>query len=161
MGMSAVCDCSIPDHTHYLLFEYQFIALFGFKDRVWFELCHFLVTLFLVTFVQSSTRDLVTKFLFHYMNQQKVVNHCNRLNGNLIFPNSKIFSALIMVCKLTSCAKQAWCLLASWLISIALCLGDQSICFTDFDDKGPSIGVNLRGHQTLNIPSCDPPPKSV
>ena len=105
----------------------------------------------------------MTKFLFHYMNQQKVVNHCYKLNGNLILPHSKIFSALIMVCKFTSCAKQAWCLslLAPWLVSIVLCLGDQSICFTDFDDRGPSIGVNLRGPQTLNIPSCAPPPKSV
>ena len=73
------------------------------------------------------------------MNQQKAVNHCYRLNGNLIFPHSKIFSALIMVCKLTLC------LLASLLVSIVLCLGDQSICFTDFDDRDPSIGVNLRG----------------
>ena len=95
------------------------------------------------------------------MNQQKVVIHCYRLNGNLLVPHSKIFSALIMVCKLPSCAKQAWCLLASWLVSIVLCLGDQSICFTDFDERDPSIGVNLRGPQTLNIPSCDPPPKSV
>ena len=81
--------------------------------------------------------------------------------ANLIFPNSKIFSALIMVCKLTSCAKQAWCLFASCLVSIALCLGDQSICFTDFEDRDPSIEVNLRGPQTLNIPNCDSPPKSV
>ena len=103
----------------------------------------------------------MTKFLFHYMNQQKVVNHCYRLNGNLIFPHSKIFSALIMVCKLTPCAKQAWCLLASWLVSIVLCLGDQSICFTVFEDRDPSIGVNLRGPQTLNIPSGDPSLKSV
>ena len=95
------------------------------------------------------------------MNQQKVVKYCYRLNGNLIFPHSKIFSALIMICKLTSYAKQAWCLLASWLVSIVLCLGDQSIYFTDFDDRDPSIGVNLRDPQTLNIPSCDPPPKSV
>ena len=95
------------------------------------------------------------------MNQQKVVNHYYRLNGNLIFLHSKIYSALIMVCKLTSCAKQAWCLLASWLVSIVLCLGDQIICFTDFDDRDPSIGVNLRGPQTLNIPSYDPTPKSV
>ena len=36
-------------------------------------------------------------------------------------------SALIMVCKVTSCAKQAWCLFASWPESIVLCLGDQSI----------------------------------
>ena len=91
------------------------------------------------------------------MNQQKVVNHCYRFNGNLIFPHSKIFSILIMVCKLTS----AWCLLASWLVSIVLCLGDQSICFIDFDDRDPSVGVNLRGPQTLNIPICDPSPKSV
>ena len=76
----------------------------------------------------------------HHMNQQKVVNHCYRLNGNLIFPHSKQFLALIMVCKLTSCAKQAWCLLASWLVSIVLCPGDQSICFIDFDDRDPSIG---------------------
>ena len=74
---------------------------------------------------------------------------------------SKIFSALIMVCKLTSYAKQAWCLLASLLVSFVLCLGDQSICFTYFDDRDQSIGINLRGPQTLNIPSCDPPPKSV
>ena len=108
-----------------------------------------------------SKQYLVTKFFFPYMNQQKVVNHCYRLNGRLIFPHSKIFSALIMVCKFTSCAKQAWCLLTSWLVSIVLCLGDQSICFTDFDERDPSIGVNLMGPQTLNIPSCDPPPKSV
>ena len=43
------------------------------------------------------------KISLPYMNQQKVVNHCYRLNGNLIFPHNKIFSALIMVCKLTSC----------------------------------------------------------
>ena len=41
-------------------------------------------------------------------------------------------------------AKQAWCLFSSWLISNVLCLGDQIICFTDFDDQDPSIGVNLR-----------------
>ena len=106
----------------------------------------------------------VTKFNSPYMNQEKVVNHCDRLNGNLIFPHSKIFSALIMVCKLTSCdveSKQAWCLLASWLISIVLCLHDQSICFTDYDNRDLSIGVNLRGPPTLNIPNCDPPPISV
>ena len=103
----------------------------------------------------------MTKFLFHYMNQQKVVNPCYRLNGNLIFPHSKIFSALIMVCKLTSCAKYAGCLLASWLVSIVMCLGDQSSCFTDFDNRDLSIGDSLRDPQTLNIPSCDPPPKSV
>ena len=79
------------------------------------------------------------------MNQQKAVNHCYRLNGNLIFPHSKIFSALIIVCKLISLAKQAWCLLASWLVFIVLYLGDEIICFTDFDDRDPSIGVNLRG----------------
>ena len=58
-------------------------------------------------------------------------------------------------------AKQACCLLASWLLSIVLSLGDQSLCFTDFDDRDPSIGDNLRGPQILNIPNCDPPPKSV
>ena len=47
-------------------------------------------------------------------------------------------------------AKQEWCLLESWLVSFVLCLGDQSICFTDFDDRHPSTGVNLRGPQTLN-----------
>ena len=84
-----------------------------------------------------------------------------QVEWHLIFPHNKIFPALIMVCKLTSCAKHAWCLLASWLVSIVLCLGDQSNCFTDFDDRNPSIGVNLRGPQTLNIPSCVPPPKFV
>ena len=48
-------------------------------------------------------------------------------------------------------AKQAWCLLASLLVSFALCLDNQSICFTDFDDRHPSIGVNLRGPHTLTI----------
>ena len=43
-----------PDHTHYLLLQYQFIAHLGFKDRVWFELCCFLVTAHVI-FVQSST----------------------------------------------------------------------------------------------------------
>ena len=56
-------------------------------------------------------------------------------------------------------AKQALCLLASWLVSIVLCLGDQSICFSDFDNRKPSIGVNLRGPQALNIPNCNPQPK--
>ena len=49
----------------------------------------------------------------------------------------------------------------SWLVSIVLCLGDQSICFTNFGNRDPSIEVNLRGPQALNIPSCDPPPKPV
>ena len=44
------------------------------------------------------------------------------------------------------------CLFASMLVSIVVCLGDQSICFADFDDWHPSIGVNLRGPQTLNAP---------
>ena len=30
--------------------------------------------------------------------------------------------------------KQLWCLLATWLLSIVLCFGNQSICFTEFDD---------------------------
>ena len=47
-------------------------------------------------------------------------------------------------------AKQAWCLLASWLVSFVFFLGDQSICFTEFDDRHSSMGVNLRGPQTLN-----------
>ena len=58
-------------------------------------------------------------------------------------------------------AKQACCLLASWLVSIVLCLGVQSICFTDFDDRDPSIGVDIRGPQTLNNPNCGPASKSV
>ena len=49
-------------------------------------------------------------------------------------------------------AKQAWCLLASLLVSFALCLGEQSICFTDFDDEHPSMGVNLRGPHTSYQP---------
>ena len=48
--------------------------------------------------------------------------------------------------------KQAWYLLASLLVSFALCLGEQSICFTDFDDRRPSIGVNLRGPHTSYQP---------
>ena len=58
-------------------------------------------------------------------------------------------------------AQQAWCLLVAWLVSIALCIGDQSICFIDFDGRDPSKGIHLRGPQTLNIPNCDQPPKSV
>ena len=103
----------------------------------------------------------MTKFLSHYMNQQKVVNHCYKLNGNLIFPHSKIFSALVMVCKLTSHAKQAWRLLRLGWYLLCCALVIKVFCFTDFGDIDPSIGVNLRGPQTLNIPSCDPPPKFV
>ena len=105
-------------------------------------------------FCSKQYQYLLTKFLFPYMNQQEVVNHCYRLNGNLIFPHSKIFSALIIVCKLTSSAKQAWCLLTSgwYLLCCALVI---KVCFTDFDDRDPSIGVNLTGPQTLNISSCD------
>ena len=58
-------------------------------------------------------------------------------------------------------AKQALCLLASCLVSIVLCLGDQSICFSDFDNRNLSIGVNLRGPQALNIPNCNPQSKNV
>ena len=58
-------------------------------------------------------------------------------------------------------AKRACFLLVSRQVSIVLCLGDQSICFTDHDDRDPSIGVNLRGPQTLNIPNYDPSPKCV
>ena len=58
-------------------------------------------------------------------------------------------------------AKQIWSLLAPWLVSFLLCIGDQSIRFTDFDDMDPSIGVNLRGLLTLHFPNCDPLPKSV
>ena len=44
-----------PDHTHFLLFiVISVIARLGFKDRVWFGLCNFLVTV-RVIFVQSST----------------------------------------------------------------------------------------------------------
>ena len=42
-------------------------------------------------------------------------------------------------------------MLASWLVSFVLCLGDQSIWFTDLDDRHPSMGVNLRGPLTLNL----------
>ena len=42
-------------------------------------------------------------------------------------------------------AKQAWCLLVSWLVSFVLCLGDQCICFTDFDDRHPSMGGQSKG----------------
>ena len=58
-------------------------------------------------------------------------------------------------------AKQALCLLASWLVYIVLCLGDQSICFSDFDSRNLSIGVNLRGSQALNITNCNPQQKNV
>ena len=44
-----------PDHTHFLfIIVISVIARLGFKDRIWFGLCNFLVT-FHVIFVQSST----------------------------------------------------------------------------------------------------------
>ena len=49
-------------------------------------------------------------------------------------------------------AKQAWCLLVSLLVSFVLCLGEKSICFTDFDDRLPSMEVNLRGPHTSYQP---------
>ena len=33
--------------------------------------------------------------------------------------------------------------------------------FSDFDNRDPSIGVNLVGPQALNIPNCNPQPKYV
>ena len=51
--------------------------------------------------------------------------------------------------------------MVSSCVLAVLCLGDQCICFTYFDNRDPSIGINLRGPQNLNIPNCDPPPKSV
>ena len=49
-------------------------------------------------------------------------------------------------------AKQAWCLLASLLVFFLLCLGEQSICFTDFDDRHSSMGVNQRSPHTSYQP---------
>ena len=43
-----------PDHTHFLfIIVISVIARLGFKDRVWFGLCNFLVTVHVI-FVQSS-----------------------------------------------------------------------------------------------------------
>ena len=84
------------------------IAHMGFKDRVsflrtGFGLCCATSWSLLMLFCSNQYQYLGKIFHFPYMNQRKVVNHCYRLNGNLIFPHSKIFSALIMVCKLTTC----------------------------------------------------------
>ena len=58
-------------------------------------------------------------------------------------------------------AKQARCLVASWLVSFVLCLGDQRICFADFmidihqwgQSKGSSNskykGVSISYHPDL------------
>ena len=44
-----------PDHTHFLyIIVISNIARLGFKDRVWFGLCNFLVTVH-VSCVKSST----------------------------------------------------------------------------------------------------------
>ena len=44
-----------PDHTHFLfIIVISVVARLGFKDRVWFGLCNFLVTVHVIL-VQSST----------------------------------------------------------------------------------------------------------
>ena len=44
-----------PDHTHFLfVIVISVIARLGFKDRVWFGLCNFLVTVHVIL-VKSST----------------------------------------------------------------------------------------------------------
>ena len=44
-----------PDHTHFLfIIVISVIARLGFKDRVWFGLCNFQVTVHVIL-VQSST----------------------------------------------------------------------------------------------------------
>ena len=44
-----------PDHTHFLfVIVISFMARLGFRDKVWFGLCNFLVTVHVI-FVQSST----------------------------------------------------------------------------------------------------------
>ena len=45
----------IPTFSETLSFVISFIASLGFKDRVWFGLCQFLVTAHVI-FVQSSIR---------------------------------------------------------------------------------------------------------
>ena len=79
-----------------LSFVISVIACLGFKDRVWFGHCS-------CDICSKQYQYIGAIFHFPYMNQQKFCESLLRLNGNLIFPHSKIFSALIMVCKLTSC----------------------------------------------------------
>ena len=55
MGLSAVCDCGIScSYSLFICYCNISYGTFGFKDRVWFGLCNFLVTVHVI-FVQSST----------------------------------------------------------------------------------------------------------
>ena len=55
MGCLQFVIVVFPGHTHLLfIIVISVIAPLGFKDRVWFGLCQFLVTAHVV-FVQSST----------------------------------------------------------------------------------------------------------
>ena len=55
MGLSAVCDCGISlSYSLLFIIVISVIARLGFKDRVWFGLCNFLVTVHVIL-VQSST----------------------------------------------------------------------------------------------------------
>ena len=124
--------------NHYLLLTYRFIARLGFKERVWFEFCHFLVTAHVFLFkVVPVPGDKISLPLYE---STESCESLLQVEWQSDLPHSKIFSALIMVCKLTSCAEKAWCLLASLLVSIVLCLGDQSICFTGSINRGQSKG---------------------
>ena len=50
------------------------------------------------------------------------------------------------------------CVLTGIYCAVSWC---SKYLFCRFDDMDLSIGVDLRGPQTLNIPNCGPGPKSV
>ena len=134
-----------------LSFVLSVIARLGFKDRVWFGLSHFLVTAHVI-FVQSSTSTWGQYFSPIWIYRKLWITVTGWM-ATWSFLTAKYFQPWLQYASwhyVMLKAKQAWCLLASWLVAIVLCLGDQSICFTEFDDRHPSMGVNLRGPQTLN-----------
>ena len=148
-----------------LSFVISGIAHLGFKDRVWFVLCHFLVTAHAI-FVQSSTSAWGLYFTSPIWINGKLWITVTGWIVTWSFPTAKYFQPWLWYAHwhhVMMWAEQAWCLLASWLVlvSIVLCLEDGRICFTDFDDRYASIGDNLRGPQILNIPNCHPPAKPI
>ena len=125
-----------------LSFVISVIASLGFKDRVWFGLCHFLVTA-RVIFVQSSSSTRGQYFTSPIWINRKLWITVTGWMATWSLLTAKYFQPWLWFASwhhVMLKAKQAWCLLASWPVSFVLCLVDQSICLTDFDDRHPSMG---------------------
>ena len=111
------------------------IASLGFKDRVWFGLCHFLVTAQVIV-VQSSSSTWGQYFTSPIWINRKLWITVTGWMATWSFLTAKYFQPWLWFASwhhVMLKAKHAWCLLASRLLSFVFFLADQSICFTEFE----------------------------